>query len=112
MPPIGTIEDKIEALVLCFSESSLDKDASHQGLYSNICGNKPLWNEYLSDIGVQSNSILSGYTIYRYYLEENNNNKTMALKEYKGIKSHKNMWIIKKYKRVLNQVKSKHLKEK
>lgn len=98
--------------MLCFSESELNPNADHQGLYQNICGNKPLWNEFLLDEGIEPNSILAGYTIYLHYLEKNNNNKNLALKDYKGIKSKKTMWIIHKYNRVLKQVKSKYIKEK
>ena len=102
--------EKIEALVLCFSESSLDYDATHQGLYDHVCGVKPLWNDYLVEQGVEPNSILAGYTVYQYYLDKTNS-ETKALKEFKGIESKKKLWIVRKVQRVTNEVKDKHLKD-
>ena len=98
-------------MLYCYSESALNYNANHQGLYINICGNNPkYWDKYLKNLGIKSNSILAGYTIYQYYLDKNGN-PTEALKEYKGIKSPKKFWIIKKVKRVEREIKKKHLEE-
>ena len=95
--------------MLCHSESGNMYNANHQGLYENICGNNPeYWSKFLSDLGIEENSILAGYTIYQHYLDKSGN-PIQALKDYKGIKNPKNFWIIKKYKRVLKEVKEKHL---
>jgi hypothetical protein len=103
------MEKKIDALLLCFSESELNYNANHQGLYINICGVNPkYWDSFLSERGINTNSILAGYTIYQHFIDKTGS-KTKALKEYKGIE--KNKWIIKKYKKVEKQIKSKHLKE-
>lgn len=111
MPPLGTKKEKIEALVLCFSENtSLNYNTSHQGLYKHVCGVKPLWNTFLKEQGVTSNSIRAGYTVYQYYLSQTNF-QTSALKNFKGIESEKNMWIINKVQRVMYEVKQKHLKD-
>ena len=111
MPPLGTKKEKIEALALCFSEnSSLNYNTSHQGLYEHVCGVKPLWNPFLEEQGIPLNSIRAGYSVYQYYLDQTNSN-TKALKNFKGIASQENMWIINKVQRVMYEVKQKHLKD-
>ena len=111
MPPLGTKKEKIEALALCYSENtSLDYNTSHQGLYSHVCGVKPLWSPFLKEQGIPHNSIRAGYSIYLYYLDQTNS-PVKALKNFKGIESTKNMWIINKVQRVIYEVKQKHLKD-
>lgn len=111
MPPLGTKKERIEALVLCFSENtSLNYNTSHQGLYEHVCGVKPLWNPFLEEQGIPLNSIRAGYAVYQYYLSQTNF-QTNALKNFKGIKSEKNMRIIHKVQRVMHEVKQKHLKD-
>lgn len=86
-------------------------DANHQGLYENICGNNPVfWSSFLKELGIKENSILAGYTIYKFYLSKTND-QSKAFKDYKGIKSKKNYWIVKKLNRVIKEVKEKHIKE-
>lgn len=103
--------EKIEALVLCSSENfSLSKSTSHQGQYEHQCGVKPLWNSYLDEQGVERNSILAGYKVYEFYLEQTGSS-TEALKDFKGIESKKKMWIVRKVQRVMKEVKELHLKD-
>jgi len=95
--------------LLCFSESELNYEANHQGLYTNVCGNNPrYWDKFLSERGIESNSILAGYTIYLHFLDKTGS-REKALKKYKGIKD--NVWIIHKYQRVYKEIEKKHLKD-
>ena len=71
-------------MVLCFSESSLNFEANHQGKYDGICGVNPIyWNEYLADQGFEYNSLKGGVEVYKFYLDKYDNKKTALLK-YKG----------------------------
>ena len=109
-PPLGDLEDKIEALVLCFSESPFDYEANHQGLYLDVCGVNPLWHPYLEEQDIPINSIQAGYAVYQFYLEQTGD-RNKALKKFKGIQSKSNNWIIKKVRRVTREVKQLHLKD-
>lgn len=75
-----------------------------------MCGVKPLWHPYLNEVGVPTNSILGGYTVYQFYLDKTGST-AKALKEFKGIESKKKLWVVRKIQRVTNEVKDKHLKD-
>lgn len=97
--------------MLCFSESALDYEANHQGLYDGICGVNPhYWDEFLAEQDIPINSIQAGYAVYQFYLEQTGD-RNKALKKFKGIQSKSNNWIIKKVRRVTKEVKQLHLKE-
>ena len=89
-----TVEEQALGLALCFTESSWNYNANHQGLYSNICGNKPHWTPYLNELGIEANSIEAGIAIYKFYKNKNNGSRFLAIKEYKGIKSQKNHYLV------------------
>ena len=89
-----TVEEQALGLALCFTESSWNYNANHQGLYSNICGNKPHWTPYLNGLGIEANSIEAGIAIYKFYKNKNNGSRFLAIKEYKGIKSQKNHYLV------------------
>lgn len=99
------MEEKIEALSLCYSESPWNYDANHQGKYINVCGVNPYyWADHLKEQNIKVNSILAGYEVYRYYLGKTKS-PILALKEFKGIESKRKMWIVYKVRRVTEEVK-------
>ena len=51
------------------------------------------------------NSLKACEVVYNYYLELNNGNKVAALKDYKGIESKSNMYLV--YKVIENEEKIK-----
>lgn len=104
------MEEKIEALVLCYSESPFDYKAKHYGGFIHVCGVDPLWNEFLRERNIKINSVKAGYEIYKYYLDKTNSS-TKALKEFKGIESKSKMWIVHKVKRVTKEVKQEYKEE-
>ena len=84
-------------LILCFSESSLNYEANHQGLYVGVCGVNPsIWSDYLSNKGIDYNSLQGGLTVYKYYLEKTNDKKKAILKYKKVVKSKKVKKIVDK----------------
>lgn len=89
-----SVEEQALGLALCFTESSWNYNANHQGPYSNICGNKPHWTPYLNELGIEANSIEAGIAIYKFYKNKNNGSRFLAIKEYKGIKSQKNHYLV------------------
>jgi hypothetical protein len=98
--------DAIFILTLCFSESSLDYSAVHQGRYTNICGVDPLWKDYLKERNVPYNSLQAGWEIFLYYYEKNNHNKLKAILEFKGVeKNAKVKAISKKIITITNTIK-------
>lgn len=104
------MEEKIEAMTLCYSESPFDYNARHKGNFIDVCGVKPFWKEYLAEKNIKLNSIRAGYEIYKYYLD-NTKSTTEALKEFKGIDSKSKMWIVHKVKRVTKEVKQEYKEE-
>lgn len=85
-------------MVLCFSESWLDFEANHQGLYYGVCGVNPkYWEDYLNDLGYEYNSIIGGVEVYKYYLEQTENKKK-ALMKFKGGSSNE------KVKKIVDKV--------
>ena len=61
---------------MCFTESSLNYEANHQGLYNGVCGVNPfIWNDYLLSQGINYNSLLGGLMVYKHYLAETKNKK-------------------------------------
>lgn len=102
------MEEKIEALSLCYSESPWDYSAKHQGAvgkYIHVCGVNPYhWSDHLKEQNIKVNSILAGYEVYRYYLYKTKS-PILALKEFKGIESKHKMWIVYKVRRVTEEVK-------
>ena len=78
-------ENKVLALVLCFSESSLNYNANHQDLYIGICGvDGRYWKEHVNDLGYKVNSLRGGIEVYKYYLEKYQDKRTALLK-FKGV---------------------------
>ena len=89
-----SVEEQATALAVGFSESGWNYDADHQGEYSNICGNKPYWDDFLAEKNIPTNSLEACIAIYKHYKEKNNGSRFLALKDYKGIKNPKNYYII------------------
>ena len=89
-----TVEEQATALAVGFSESSWNYGADHQGEYSNICGNKPYWDDFLTEKNIPINSLEACIAIYKHYKEKNNGSRFLAIKDYKGIKNPKNYYII------------------
>lgn len=71
-------------------------DVTHQGnVAQGICGIVPKHHkERLSEQGVKVNSLKACEIVYSYYLDKNNGNKILALKQFKGIKSKSNMYLV------------------
>ena len=92
----GEIENKSLVLALAFTESSLNYKARHKGNVAvGICGIVPKFHkELLKENNVKINSLKACELVYNYYLELNNGNKVAALKEYKGIESKSNMYLV------------------
>lgn len=105
-------DDKILAVLLCYSESSLDKNAVHQGKYKGICGVNPyIWNDYLKEQHIQYNSIRGGFEVYKFYLDKTNS-EYKALLEYKGVKSNKDVkHVVKKILQIKREIKTKQIKD-
>ena len=89
-----SVEEQATALAVGFSESGWNYSADHQGEYSNICGNKPYWDDFLAEKNIPTNSLEACIVIYKHYKEKNNGSRFLALKDYKGIKNSKNYYII------------------
>lgn len=76
-------------MILCFSESSLDYEASHQGQYISVCGVNPsYWQEFINDKGYEVNSIKAGIEVYKFYLDKYKDKRTALLK-FKGVDKNK-----------------------
>ena len=88
--------DTIFIIYLCYSESSLDYGAIHQGRYTNVCGVDPLWKSYLRERNVPYNSLQAGWEIFLYYYEKNNHDKLKAILEFKGVSKNKKVKAISK----------------
>ena len=89
-----SVEEQATALAVGFSESGWDYNADHQGEYSNICGNKPYWDDFLTEKNIPTNSLEACIVIYKHYKEKNNGSRFLAIKEYKGIKSQKKHYLV------------------
>lgn len=83
-------------LALAFTESSLDYNVKHKDdIAKGICGIVPKYHkELLDEHNVKVNSLKACEVVYNYYLELNNGNKIKTLKDYKGIGSKKNMYLV------------------
>ena len=90
------MNNKPLVLALAFTESSLNYNVKHKGdVAKGICGIIPVYHkELLKDNNVKINSLKACEVVYEYYLQESKGNKVKALKEYKGISSKKNTYLI------------------
>jgi hypothetical protein len=62
-----------------------------------VCGVNPsIWSDYLSNKGIDYNSLQGGLTVYKYYLEKTNDKKKAILKYKKVVKSKKVKKIVDK----------------
>lgn len=86
--------DTIFIIYLCYSESSLNYGAIHQGRYTNVCGVDPLWKSYLLERNIPYNSLQAGWQIFLYYYEKNNHDKFKAILEFKGVSKNKKVKAI------------------
>lgn len=63
------------------------------------------WGKFLKNKGIPINSLRAGVEIYKYYLEQGNNNYLYAMEKYKGIQSEKTkpmaVKFVRQYKEVL-----------
>lgn len=65
----------------------MNYSANHQGLYVGVCGVNPKhWQEYLTEKGLDYNSIQGGKEVLNYYLEQYGSRKKALLK-YKGVET-------------------------
>ena len=74
-----------------------------------MCGVNPIWYDFLDEQGIERNSILAGYTVYQYYLNKTGS-ETEALKGFKDIETKKKVWIVRKVRRVISEVKQVYIK--
>lgn len=71
-----------------------------------ICGIVPKFHEeLLKENNVKLNSLKACEVVYNYYLQENQGNKIKALKEYKGIESKENMYLVYKVIEIEKEIK-------
>lgn len=103
----GNVDNKKLILALAFTESSLNYKVKHKNdVAKGICGVVPKFHkELLKENNVKINSLKACEVVYNYYLELNNGNKIAALKDYKGIESKSNMYLV--YKVIENEEKIK-----
>lgn len=77
-------------LVVCFTESSLNKKAVHTGWYNKnitgpLCGLKSHWIDIIPELNQANiNTLYGGSLVINYLLEKHNNNLFLAIKEFKG----------------------------
>ena len=77
-------------LVVCFTESSLNKKAVHIGWYNKnitgpLCGIKNHWIDIIPELNQTNiNTLYGGSLVINYLLEKHNNNLFLAIKEFKG----------------------------
>lgn len=90
------VTNKRLVISLAFTESSLNYNAKHKrDIAKGICGIVPKFHqELLKENNVKLNSLKSCEVVYNYYLELNNGNKVKAIRDYKGIKSNDNMYLV------------------
>ena len=83
-------------IALAFTESSLNYRVKHdKNIAQGICGVVPKFHkELLEGNNVKLNSLKACEVVYNYYLELNNGNKIKALKDYKGVVSKDNMYLV------------------
>ena len=95
-------------MALAGTETFFDYNVKHAGGYAEgICGVTDHWNPLLEEKGIKKNSVAACIEIYNFLLEQNNYNQRAAIKEYKGIESKHNYWIIDKvqeYIRIIRKV--------
>ena len=90
-----SLEDQALGLALSYTESSWNYNAKHNSSARGICGVMPLWDPYLKERGINPNSIDACIAIYNFYLEQTDSN-SKAIKEYKGIKSKRHLYLVKR----------------
>lgn len=75
----------------------MDYNAKHKAKNTiGICGiNVNYWNDLLKENGVKANSLKACLVVYKKLLNKHKN-KRLALKEYKGITSKSNLYLIDK----------------
>ena len=77
-------------LVVCFTESSLNKKAVHTGWYNkgvigNLCGIKEHWIDIIPELNHENiNTLYGGSLVINYLLDKHNQNLFLAIKEFKG----------------------------
>ena len=92
---IYSLEDQASGLALGWTESAWNYYAIHNSDARGICGVMPEWDPYLAELNINHNSIEACIAIYNYYLERTDS-KAKAIKHYKGIKSKRHMWQVKR----------------
>lgn len=95
-------EEVALGLALAWTESSWNYDIDHNSQAEGICGVVPeFWETYLSEKGIEINSVAACIEIYNYYKETQT--QKQAIKKYKGIEKQKYNYL------VLYTIKLKHL---
>lgn len=80
---------------MAITESSLNYKVKHKkDIAKGICGITDFHIDLLKENNVRVNSLKACEIVYNYYLELNNGNKVAALRDYKGIKSKSNMYLV------------------
>ena len=84
-------------MALAFTESGLNYNAKHKNNEAKgICGIVPkYWNDVLKEHHVKINSLNACLVVYKELLNKHKN-KRLALKEYKGVTSKSNLYLIDK----------------
>lgn len=92
----------------------MDYEATHQGLYIDVCGVNPyIWGDYIDELGVKRNSLKAGIEVYKFYFDKYGDKKTALLK-FKGVDKNKKVKKIvdkiirleKEYNHRFNELKS------
>lgn len=92
-----SIEEQALALALNWTESTWNPNAIHNSDAEGQCGVMPQhWSEHLAARGVDVNSAAACIEVYNFYKAKHNGSSTLAIKDYKGIKSKSNMYLVDK----------------
>lgn len=83
-------------MALAFTESSLNYNVKHKGnVAKGICGIIPTYHkDLLEENNVRINSLKACEVVLASYLEENKGDLIKSLKDYKGIESKKNIYLV------------------
>lgn len=86
-------EEVALGLALAWTESSWNYDIDHNSQAEGICGVVPeFWETYLSEKGIEINSVAACIEIYNYYKETQT--QKQAIKKYKGIEKQKYNYLV------------------
>lgn len=92
-----SLEEQALGLALNWTESTWNPDVDHNSSAEGQCGVVPKhWADYLASKNIDVNSAAACIEIYNFYKDKHNGSRTLAIKDYKGIKSKSNMYLVDK----------------